>query len=276
MVGIKVLIENSTTDKRLKPRHGLSLLINTGESCLLLDTGSGSTFVKNAAIMNADLSSIRHLVLSHSHMDHTGGLDHFARINPHAAIYLADNPDNKYYYKIFNFIYMPVGLKAKKHVRRRIKTPAGNTKISNDAWIINNTVSTGFKPSLNSLLFMKKEGRMVPDDFQHEVTLVIVDGKELVIFNSCSHTGVTNIIESVMTAFPGYEIRSFIGGMHLCNPANKKNEDAAAVEKLGGKLAEYGIRYYTGHCTGDVSFNILKKAIGDRIEVLSTGMELYV
>ncbi len=276
MVDISILVENTSVSKDLISKHGLSVLIKTEASCILLDTGPDKSFILNAGRLNADLDSVQHLVLSHAHIDHTGGLDAFDKINKTAGIYLAGNPRERYYFRIKKYIYLPVGIRASRSVLNRISTVNENTKITADAWIIKNTSTGGFRPSLNKYLYMKNEGNKLNDDFAHESTLVIIDGKELVLFNSCSHSGVTNIIESVIKAFPGFRVRSFVGGMHLCNPGGSVYEDAASINEFAAQLSEYDIKYYTGHCTGEVPFGILKKRLGNRLEKISTGMKLSV
>ena len=43
-------------------------------SPILLDTGQTGTAVHNARALGVDLSRVKHIVLSHGHQDHTGGL----------------------------------------------------------------------------------------------------------------------------------------------------------------------------------------------------------
>lgn len=276
MVDISILVENTSVSKDLISKHGLSILIKTPDSRILLDTGPDKSFILNAGRLNADLDSVHHLVLSHAHIDHTGGLDAFDKINKTARIYLARDLRERYYFRLKKYIYLPVGIKASRSVVNRITSVNTDTKITEDAWIIKNTSTGGFRPSLNRYLYIKNEGNKLNDNFAHESTLVIVDGKELVLFNSCSHSGVTNIIESVVKVFPGFRVRSFVGGMHLSNPGGKPYEDAASVKEFAAQLSEYDIKYYTGHCTGEVPFGILKQRLGNGLEKISTGMKLTV
>lgn len=275
MVDISILVENRSIDKKFRKKHGLSLLINRGDSSILLDTGPDSTFIKNAALMNKNLSAVKHLVLSHSHVDHTGGLDAFAEINNVSSIYLADSVENRYFFRL-GFLFIPVGIKANPSTKKRIKEISSDTEIADNAWIIMNRSGHGFRPSLNRYLYMKKDKQKVHDTFEHESTLVVADGNELVVFNSCSHSGVSNIIETVRKAFPGRHIRSFVGGMHLCNPGGSKTEELKDIERLASELSGYDIIYYTGHCTGEIPFSVLQGKLGNRIQKISTGMELSV
>lgn len=276
MIDIEILVENTSISEKFKHRHGLSIMIRTNDSAILLDTGPDKTFISNAAVMKIDLSAVDYLVLSHAHIDHTGGLKAFTKINKSAAIYLADNPLNKYYFRIKKYLYLPIGIKGTRSINKRIQVLTGNTMITDNIRVIMSDETDGFRPSLNKYLYQKKDGIKVQDDFKHESTLVIIDKKELVLFNSCSHSGVSNIIESVRKALPGYKIRSFVGGMHLCNPGGNVFEDPENIEKLAITLAKFKINYYTGHCTGKIPFGILSKTPGLNIEQISTGMKLKV
>ena len=49
-------------------------------------------------------------------------------------------------------------------------------------------------------------------------------------------------------------------------------ESYAAAEKL----LEYDTVYYTGHCTGEAQYEKLKKVMGDRLQKLSSGVEIVI
>ncbi|MEO3957942.1 MBL fold metallo-hydrolase, partial [Chromobacterium piscinae] len=49
---------------------------------MLFDTGRGGLLLDNAAKMGVDLSTLSHLVLSHGHYDHSGGLAALSPILP--------------------------------------------------------------------------------------------------------------------------------------------------------------------------------------------------
>jgi 7,8-dihydropterin-6-yl-methyl-4-(beta-D-ribofuranosyl)aminobenzene 5'-phosphate synthase len=48
---------------------------------ILFDTGSGETLPHNAAALDVDFSQISHLILSHGHYDHTGGVEQVLAAN---------------------------------------------------------------------------------------------------------------------------------------------------------------------------------------------------
>jgi len=276
MVTIRVLLENTTSSPGLKSRHGLSIAIEREGGDLLLDVGPDGLFAENARKMGFDLAGVAALALSHSHFDHTGGLDEFCRLNSRAAVYLLDTTDSEYYAKLFGLLRLSVGLRCSEAARRRITSLRAGREIAKGAWFIPNSVGSHPKPRQNRVLFKKVGGRLLADDFAHEGLLVVEEGGELVVFNSCSHNGVVNSLESVAKAFPGKRVRSYVGGFHFHNPLGLQNESAGDLDAFADYVRKSGVRLYTGHCTGARSVACLKQALGDQLHTLSTGLVLEV
>ncbi|HPI98493.1 MAG TPA: MBL fold metallo-hydrolase, partial [Synergistales bacterium] len=74
---ITVLVENYSKYPNILAEYGLSIHIRDGEKQLLLDTGQGHALVYNSSVLGISLKEIDHLVLSHGHYDHTGGISDF-------------------------------------------------------------------------------------------------------------------------------------------------------------------------------------------------------
>ncbi len=72
-VRITTLTEN-TAQLGFLGEWGLSILVETEKSKVLLDTGLNISAAYNADLMGIDFSTIDAIVLSHAHVDHTGGL----------------------------------------------------------------------------------------------------------------------------------------------------------------------------------------------------------
>ena len=72
---LTVLVDNTTlTDRYFAGEPGLSFLIRTAEKKILFDTGYSGLFLANAEKMGISLRDLDYVVLSHGHLDHTGGL----------------------------------------------------------------------------------------------------------------------------------------------------------------------------------------------------------
>ena len=110
---IYILLENDSINPQYKSKHGLSILIKHNERDILLDVGPDNKFAKNAKKMNLDLENVEMLFLSHSHYDHTKGLNSFFKINKKADVYLMDKINNKYYVKT-KMLNIQIGLSVHK------------------------------------------------------------------------------------------------------------------------------------------------------------------
>lgn len=271
MIQIIVLLENSTSLKELKNKPGLSLLIKNGISTLLLDVGPNNFFAKNAKKLNINLKEVDAVILSHSHIDHTGGLDFFCKINKTAPLYLFDSPDSRYYTKVISQLFASVSLKCNENTRKRIIQLKENTRIDTKTLFIHNIHGNHKKPEFNNALYMKKNGTLIPDTFAHEGVLVIEDAGELVLLNSCSHNGVTNSIETVKSIMPDKRIRSYVGGFHFSNPLTGKHERDDSLDIFCDSIKKENIMVYTGHCTGKYCVEYLQKRLGTLMHTLHTG-----
>ena len=104
----------------------------------------------------------------------------------------------------------------------------------------------------------------IPDDFKHEMMLVIHDHKH-VLCGGCAHNGILNIMESV-----NQPIDIVISGFHL-KQKTYRNEDLKSIEQLGQQLLQYPCKYYSGHCTGTIAYDILKITMKEQLDHLYTG-----
>ena len=84
-IQITTLSEN-TANYGYLAEWGLSILIEVDEAKILMDTGLSFSAVHNAQLMGIDLSKIDCLVLSHGHVDHTGGLRDVLKIRREVEI----------------------------------------------------------------------------------------------------------------------------------------------------------------------------------------------
>ena len=70
-----VLVENSVHfNLGAVAEHGWSVWLETPAGNYLFDTGQGNALPTNAAFFDVPLAEARAIVLSHHHLDHTGGL----------------------------------------------------------------------------------------------------------------------------------------------------------------------------------------------------------
>lgn len=83
---VTVLIDNepSRINPHLRTERGHSLHVRWGGRSLLLDTGMSARFAENARELGIEIAEVDTVVLSHGHVDHSGGLKHFLDVNRRA------------------------------------------------------------------------------------------------------------------------------------------------------------------------------------------------
>ena len=76
-IRLTTICENTAGSIDFIGEWSLSILVEHKGETVLLDTGLGNTLLHNAIVAGVDLSRVDKLVLSHGHVDHTGGLRSF-------------------------------------------------------------------------------------------------------------------------------------------------------------------------------------------------------
>ena len=267
---VKVLIDNITKNDLLS-EWGLSFYIEYDGHKLLLDTGASEKYLENAKKMGISLKEVEYGVLSHAHYDHADGMPAFFAENETAKFYLRKGAAENCFGKkdFFRYKYNGIQPGTLENYAHRIEYVEGDYKLIKGVYLIPHKTVGLEKIAKRVKLFVKDNGKMFPDDFAHEQTLVFDTPAGLVIFNSCSHGGVDNIITEIMATFPEKEICAYIGGLHLYK--SSENE----IRALAERIKETGItKIITGHCTGDEGFAILKEELGEVIQQMYTGMEM--
>ncbi len=277
---IQVLIEN-TTDSELKAEHGLSIFIEYKDKKILLDAGTTATFIDNALKMKVDIANVDFCVLSHGHYDHSGGFAEYLKNNMDKKIYAMSTAIDEYYSGSGGYIH-EIGIPKNVYPAYSdnfifIDKP---TEVSDGIYLIPHSTEGLEKIGERAKLYKKADGEYVPDDFSHEMSLVFDTDDGLVVFNSCSHSGIINIIEEVKAYFDNKNVYAFLGGLHMKGKNGDKEIctfSEEEIERMTDYLKENGLKkLYTGHCTGMVGFELIKKYMGHDVEYLMTGREIYI
>lgn len=278
---ITVLVENEldkTAVAGLKSVHGLSLYIEIGSKKILFDIGPNSLYAENAVKMGIDIAAVDCLVISHGHMDHGGSLGHFFQVNSRATVYLHRAAGERHYAKLFGLIPINIGLNEKvmeENIERIVFVDSDFT-LSEEITLLEKIPADFPRPSSNGSLFMQSEKGLIPDDFRHELVMVVKEADGVVLFTGCSHTGIINMVKRAEAIVGQNRIKAVVGGFHLHNPVKKKDEPAAYLNSLAGELNRVDTVFYTGHCTGRKNYETLKGSSGARLEYAGTGRVIEV
>ena len=280
-MNVTVLSENTKPkESQLITEHGLSLLIESRDSKVLFDTGGPKgTAIQNAKALNLELSQVDAVVISHGHNDHTGGLLDFFKLNDSAPVYLKKESLNPHYvdkgsYKEF------IGMDERivEEYGERLKFVSETAEILENFFLLPNIYNKYPNPSINRLLFSKKENKFLKDNFNHELLMVIRVNNELTLFSGCGHNGIVNMAITAKNTFPDAKIKTIIGGFHF--QAGKISSSTAKYEEIEESsqwIKKESIdKVYTGHCTGRYGFKIMYSILNDSLEQLHTGKKIII
>jgi len=265
---IITLVENTTNDKSLKPKHGLSIYIETPKHKVLFDLGPKDTFIHNAQKLGIDLAEVDTVVISHGHFDHGGALANFLKVNSKAKVYIHRLAFEAHYIKVL-IAKIYIGLDKKLEGNSRFVLTDETTRIDDELFIFSD-VEGIFNTKSNNVLLKKTTNGYIKDDFSHEQNLIVTTEDKTVLFSGCSHKGIANILRTARKHQP--TIQSVFGGFHLYNPATKSTEPPEVLQQLATELSAHrDVVFYTGHCTGRSAFESMRNSMGDKVKRISTG-----
>ena len=274
---ITVLVEN-TGPSEFKIEHGLSLYIEFNDKKYLLDAGPSDSFFKNAHALSIDLGRVDKAVLSHGHYDHGDGFMVFLNQYKDKVVYGSKNIFDDYYSGSGGSVHY-IGLSSKlKQMKNRFNTISKDTKIDEKIYLILDDVSNTKEIGVQKKLYKKVDDVLQPDNFDHELSLVFDTPKGLVICNSCSHAGLESIVDNIKKRL-NKPVYAYVGGLHMKSTKNHIETSSFTEEQIQNLciFIEKNIQYVlTGHFTGNVSYDLLKKYLKDRIDFLTTGKTIEI
>ena len=255
---ITVLMENTACRADLAAEHGLSLLIETGDCTILFDTGQTGAFADNAAKLGIDLNTVDFCILSHGHYDHGGGILRFLTENDHAPIYV-----NQCVFGAYFSSGKYIGLDPALEGNPRLITVEDTLEIRPGITLrACNDLPRPFAFGVFGQS-VRKNGIHTDDTYLHEHYLLMEQDGRKYCFSGCSHKGVLNILH-------WFRPDVFFGGFHFIRMDPRGQELALAARQLSA----FPTRYYTGHCTGQEQYDVLKETLGRRLDYLSGGTVL--
>jgi len=229
--------------------HGWSVFIETDQGNFLFDTGQGKALINNAACFDKDLSGIKGIIISHHHIDHTGGLLNALTASGPKNIY--SHPD------LFKESYM-----TRNGVTRYIGVPFAKVALEskganfvynkNFTQIVPGMYLTGEIPRLNDFEVGDKDqtiledGKLIKDPLLDDQSLVMETEKGLFIILGCSHAGIINILNYAIEKTGQSHIHTVIGGTHLGLVSKDQRKKSLKALKAFD-IERIGVSHCTGH-----------------------------
>lgn len=262
---IITLIENTSKAPRFHAEHGLSLYIETSNHRLLMDTGASGLAWENADTLGIDLAKVDTVVISHGHYDHAGGLLEFVKRNPRADIYMQKKALGKFYHG-----ERYIGIAPEIANLPQLKLVEGEYSIDEELELFSNISGRILWPEGNQLLSELVDGIHRQDEFLHEQCLVVKEKETKVLISGCAHNGIINILDRYQELYQGYP-DLVISGFHMMKKTDYTEAEKENIKATARKLKDLPTVFYTGHCTGEPAFALMKPIMGERLCSLGAG-----
>jgi len=274
-IRILTLSENTAGMPGLLAEWGLSILVETKDRRILVDTGASSTVPHNVRYLGVDLSSIDKIMLSHGHFDHTGGLKGVLlqagrkiEVIAHPAVF--DKKSTRFG-ETESYIGIP-------YERKELESAGALFKMSREpVWITDSIVTTGEIPmvteyeTIEPYFVVKTDSGTVPDTFTDDQALIIKTAAGLVVILGCAHRGMINTLRHAQKITGVNEINTVIGGTHLIQASEERTLlSAAALQEMGVQ------RVGVSHCTGAKASLLLAQQLGDAFFLNNTGSSITI
>jgi len=239
--------------------HGFSALIKVfageEEHTILFDTGVSETaVVYNMRALQVDTDKIEKIVLSHGHVDHTGGLLGVLKEINRQPIPVVIHPDGLRK----RWILFPDGQRAKlstideetlvDHGAEVVKTVPPYL-MGNDLILATGEIrrQTDFEKGF-PLSYVESGGKLEPDfeTMDDQAVVVNVKGKGLVIVSGCGHAGIVNTVLYSREITGEERVLGVLGGFHLTGKLFEP-----FIDRTVQMIKDLRPRYIVPcHCTG--------------------------
>jgi len=271
---LRILVDNVVTEGPYLGEHGFSMTIESPElgdgEFILLDTGQSSdVLLGNAEKMGVDWARLHTIVLSHSHYDHSGGLQGLAR-RLHRRVRVIGHPttfvpraNSQPHFRDISIPFSREGLRDLEFIESKeplFLTP--NIILSGEV-----TRFFDFEKDSHKGLLRQQHGEYVSDEVADDKAIVIRrPGAGFHLICGCCHAGLLNTLKHAAEITGEKQVLKIIGGLHLGSYADDPlDQVVTGLEKWNPRLI------VPLHCTGMRGAARLWKTFGDRVKFCGTG-----
>jgi 7,8-dihydropterin-6-yl-methyl-4-(beta-D-ribofuranosyl)aminobenzene 5'-phosphate synthase len=263
--------------------HGFSALVSVtdggGPRSILFDFGfSEHGALMNTRALNVDLSGVEALVLSHGHMDHTGGFKSLVQAVGKPGIELIVHPTA---FRRPRFLRMKESLRVDLPPFSREQAAAAGVNIveTKDPYpLLDGQLlflgeiprRTEFEKGMPNARY-EENGEEKWDPIEDDTAVAAyIKGKGLVILSGCAHSGIVNTVNHARELTGIETVYAVMGGFHLTGPGF-----ATAIEPTTQALKQLAPKYVVPcHCTGRKAIMQMEKEMPDQFVLNMAGTKL--
>ena len=232
---------------------GFAAVVEVDGRRWLFDTGARpETVLKNAEELGIDLASITDVILSHHHLDHTGGL---IALRKALAV---KNPAALSRVHVAAGMFAPRrttgSAEANPMVATRVAYEAiggrvieheGPVELAPGVWLTGPVPRVFPERNWSGALKIVGPAGLVEDTLPEDQALLVRTSRGLSVVTGCGHAGIGNILAYARTLQREVSVRAVIGGLHLFTA------DESHLAWTAERMRAAGVTHLLGaHCTG--------------------------
>jgi len=272
-----VVLSTMLADTKGVGEWGFGALVEADGRRILFDTGKfPETVLRNSRELGVDLSTVDEAILSHNHIDHTGGLvalrRELSKSNPKALSrahvgrgIFWERPDDKPEESALTV------RKAYEELGGSFIEHAGPAEIHPGMWLTGPVPRVHPERNWSDVKNVRTPEGLVEDNIPEDQSLLIETESGLIVISGCGHAGVINTLEYARKTVKEAPIHAALGGFHLFRASREH------LVWTGTKLREMGLEHLLGaHCTGiEAVFQLRESAGLDRDHCLVGAVGAY-
>jgi 7,8-dihydropterin-6-yl-methyl-4-(beta-D-ribofuranosyl)aminobenzene 5'-phosphate synthase len=247
-------------------QFGISFLVDVrlggSRRRILFDAATDAgPVLHNMKLLGIEPRDVDLIVLSHHHVDHTGGLAGVLQAMEKRPVAIVAHPEifktsvmAMPYADAEHFPHLTLGLSGENR-REEIERLGGEWVLAREPMcLMAGVVTTGeigeaekvpFEAGPYSGLRHLEEGSLRPEYMRDEIGLVVNTRQGLVLIAGCSHPGVVSMAKKAAQVGGSDRMHAVIGGFHLIDAGDDR------IDATVRGLLDLGVSHvFTGHCTG--------------------------
>jgi 7,8-dihydropterin-6-yl-methyl-4-(beta-D-ribofuranosyl)aminobenzene 5'-phosphate synthase len=274
---ITTLAENTAGVPRIIAEWGFSALVETNGMTVLMDTGEGHGIIHNADLLGIDITTTDKIVISHSHVDHTGGLRQvLGKIGKEIDVIAAPDLWAKKYRAVQGKKHRYIGI---PYTRAELESLGARFTLTQEpVRLTENVMTTGEVPIVTDFekvgedyLLAKVGDEYQLDNFPDDRALIVKTNDGLAVILGCAHRCIINTLYHAQNLTGVKEVHTVVGGCHLIHASEERiKKTIAALKDLDVK------RVGVSHCTGLRAAAMMAAELGDRFLFNIAGTSITV